>query len=162
MMLRRSSFRFHLNFLLLLIASAVLATSALRKDTPILVIGAGAAGVSAIAKLLENGFTNVTMLEAGSRIGGRIVTIPFADNFFEVGAAWVHGQRNNVVWEMVKDHNVLGITPNEFFVGWPMSSEAQFHNDYSRLFEICDFVHTEAEGCENLWATTYGSFFMNT
>lgn len=38
----------------------------------ILIIGAGAAGLAAAQHLLENDFTNVIILEAQERIGGRV------------------------------------------------------------------------------------------
>lgn len=39
------------------------------------VIGAGLAGLAAAKALLEQGFTNVTVLEASSRIGGRVQSV---------------------------------------------------------------------------------------
>lgn len=41
----------------------------------IVVIGAGLAGLSATKTLLENGFTDVTILEATDRIGGRVQSV---------------------------------------------------------------------------------------
>ncbi len=55
----------------------------------VLVIGAGAAGLSAASKLIEKGLTNVTILEAENRIGGRIFTREFADNVVDMGAQWL-------------------------------------------------------------------------
>lgn len=43
-----------------------------RKNTRIVIVGAGAAGIAAASKLMENGFENVKILEAENRIGGRI------------------------------------------------------------------------------------------
>lgn len=57
-------------------------------DKRIIVIGAGASGVAAATKLVSNGFKNVTILEAGNRIGGRINTIPFGANVVDLGAQW--------------------------------------------------------------------------
>lgn len=54
----------------------------------IVIIGAGAAGISAATMLVENGFLNVTVLEAENRIGGRINTIPFGENVLDMGAQW--------------------------------------------------------------------------
>lgn len=45
----------------------------------IVIIGAGASGVAAAAKLKENGFKNITILEAKNRIGGRINTVNFGN-----------------------------------------------------------------------------------
>ena len=41
----------------------------------IVVIGAGLAGLAAAKTLLENGFTDVTVLEASDRIGGRVQSV---------------------------------------------------------------------------------------
>lgn len=47
-----------------------------RKRQPrIVVIGAGLAGLSAAKALLESGFTDVTILEATDRIGGRVQSV---------------------------------------------------------------------------------------
>lgn len=56
-----------------------------------LVIGAGVAGVTA-ARALSGGGASVIVLEAGSRIGGRVHTIrDFAGSPVEAGAEFVHG-----------------------------------------------------------------------
>ena len=47
------------------------------KDVKILIVGAGAAGFAAATRLYENGFKNITILEAQNRIGGRIHTVEF-------------------------------------------------------------------------------------
>lgn len=48
------------------------------QESPIVIIvGAGAAGIAAASKLFENGFKNVTILEAEDRIGGRVYTTQF-------------------------------------------------------------------------------------
>lgn len=57
-------------------------------NSRIIVIGSGAAGIAASSKLIENGFKNVMVLEAESRIGGRINTIPFGRNVVDLGAQW--------------------------------------------------------------------------
>jgi spermine oxidase len=54
----------------------------------VVIIGAGAAGFSAACKLLEAGFSNLVLLEAENRIGGRVHTIPFATNTVDMGAQW--------------------------------------------------------------------------
>lgn len=57
-------------------------------DKHIVIIGAGASGIAAATKLLANGFANVSVLEAGSKIGGRVNTIPFGNGFIDLGAQW--------------------------------------------------------------------------
>lgn len=48
----------------------------LNENSPrIIIVGAGAAGIAAASRLLENGFTDITILEAQNRIGGRVWSI---------------------------------------------------------------------------------------
>lgn len=54
----------------------------------IVIIGAGASGIAAATKLIENGFKNLVILEAEHRIGGRIHTVPFGKNVVDNGAQW--------------------------------------------------------------------------
>lgn len=58
------------------------------QNARVIVIGAGISGLSAAAKLNENGFKNVKILEAEGRIGGRVCTVPFASNVVDLGAQW--------------------------------------------------------------------------
>ncbi|XP_017101453.2 spermine oxidase [Drosophila bipectinata] len=92
-------------------SSASLRLLSKTKDTArIVIVGAGSAGIAAATRLLEQGFKNVLVLEAEDRIGGRVHTIPFADNVVDLGAQWCHGEKGNVVFEMVKDLNLLDVT----------------------------------------------------
>ena len=43
----------------------------------VIVIGGGVAGLSAAIKLLEANISDIVILEASDRLGGRIHTIPF-------------------------------------------------------------------------------------
>lgn len=79
-------------------------------DPRIIIIGAGAAGLSCATKLMEFGFENISILEAENRIGGRIHTQQFGDNVIDFGAQWVHGQDGNVVYEMVQQNDCLETT----------------------------------------------------
>lgn len=80
----------------------------LQGETPsVIIVGAGATGIAAATKLHENGFHNLTILEAENRIGGRVKTIPYGDNVIDMGAQWCHGEVGNVVYEMAKDLDLL-------------------------------------------------------
>ncbi|KAI4874199.1 hypothetical protein NFI96_030402, partial [Prochilodus magdalenae] len=45
-----------------------------RRDAKILIVGCGIAGIGAAQRLIEHGFSNVRVIEATSRSGGRIKT----------------------------------------------------------------------------------------
>ncbi|TMW44102.1 hypothetical protein DOY81_010818, partial [Sarcophaga bullata] len=80
-------------------------------STPkIVIIGSGASGIACATKLLDYGFENVVIVEAESRIGGRIHTIPFADNVIDLGAQWCHGEKDNIVYELAQSHDLLEST----------------------------------------------------
>ncbi|KAH8371708.1 hypothetical protein KR093_008557 [Drosophila rubida] len=81
-----------------------------KQTARIVVIGAGPSGIAAATRLVEQGFKNVSILEAEDRIGGRICTIPFGDSVVDKGAQWCHGETGNVVYQLVKDLNVLDRT----------------------------------------------------
>lgn len=73
----------------------------------IVVIGAGLAGLSAAKTLLESGFTDVTILEASDRIGGRVQSVKRGHTTFELGATWIHGTQGNPVYHLAEEHGLL-------------------------------------------------------
>lgn len=60
----------------------------------------GPSGVATAAKLLENNITDILILEAEARIGGRIHSVYFGDAYVELGAQWCHGKTNNIVYKL--------------------------------------------------------------
>ncbi|XP_011497031.1 PREDICTED: spermine oxidase-like [Ceratosolen solmsi marchali] len=79
----------------------------MTRNSKILIIGAGAAGIAAAARLLENGYKNLLILEAKNRIGGRIHTVQFSENIIELGAQWCHGEDENIVYNLACPYNLL-------------------------------------------------------
>ncbi|KAK8382101.1 hypothetical protein O3P69_015216 [Scylla paramamosain] len=75
------------------------------------VIGAGIAGLGAAQRLVEAGIQDFVLLEAADRTGGRICTIKHGDGHLEVGAHWIHGQEDNVVFQWGSEN---GLTSEEF------------------------------------------------
>jgi monoamine oxidase len=67
----------------------------------VLVIGAGMAGLTTARALAEAG-RDVTLLEAGSRAGGRIHTIHDGDEVIELGAEFVHGKPPEL-WFLIEE-----------------------------------------------------------
>ncbi|XP_058535470.1 spermine oxidase isoform X2 [Ochotona princeps] len=79
-----------------------------RRGQPrVVVIGAGLAGLAAAKALLEQGFTDVTVLEASSRIGGRVQSVNLGHATFELGATWIHGSHGNPVYHLAEDNGLL-------------------------------------------------------
>ena len=72
------------------------------KKKRIVVIGAGISGLSAAKTLAGYGHT-VIVLEARTRIGGRIATSSlWADTPVDLGAAWIHGPQGNPITTIAK------------------------------------------------------------
>jgi spermine oxidase len=94
-----------LSYFLLFVVSGL--KNMVATSPSVIVVGAGPAGIAAATKLLENSITNITILEAGNRIGGRINSVRLGDGFVDVGAEYCHGQEENVVYELVKDLDLL-------------------------------------------------------
>src|SRR5690242_14842361 len=66
-----------------------------RSEVDIAVIGAGAAGIGAARRLVDNGSVSVLVVEARDRVGGRVHTIE-PDGFpLDRGAEWLHSADRN-------------------------------------------------------------------
>jgi len=66
----------------------------------------GISGLFAALKLVENGFNDVTVLEADSRFGGRVLSLPYNDGVIELGAQWIHGRGECPLWKFVLDNQI--------------------------------------------------------
>lgn len=61
------------------------------------IVGAGVAGIGAAQTLISNEVFNIKVLEASSRIGGRINTFHMNNgDLLEYGAQWIHGKNNKL------------------------------------------------------------------
>nr|XP_046488644.1 spermine oxidase-like [Neodiprion pinetum] len=79
-------------------------------DQPkIIIIGAGPAGIAAASKLYEHGFRNLTILEAESRIGGRVYTTWFDESWVDLGGQSVHGETGNIVFQIASPLGLLEV-----------------------------------------------------
>lgn len=74
-------------------------------DPQVLVVGAGAAGLSA-ARVLHEAGVPVTVLEARDRLGGRIWTAEVGEARLDLGAAWLHGTDDNPVAAFMDAHGL--------------------------------------------------------
>ncbi|KAM8934022.1 peroxisomal N(1)-acetyl-spermine/spermidine oxidase-like [Pelodytes ibericus] len=95
----------------------------------VVIIGAGFAGLGAASTLVKHGVKDVVILEAQDRAGGRVRTLkPFGCPALELGATWIHGQKDNPLYHSAKEHGLLAnegfnmvscqpimVTPEDYF-----------------------------------------------
>ncbi|CAM9348964.1 unnamed protein product [Pylaiella littoralis] len=77
-------------------------------ESRVLVVGAGLAGLGAARELSHRGY-NVTVLEAASRVGGRLLSAKLENGgaAVDLGAAFIHGIEDNPVAALAQE---LGLT----------------------------------------------------
>jgi polyamine oxidase len=83
-------------------------------DAQVLVLGAGVSGLSAARRLVARGFTNVRVIEARDRIGGRVYTDRSQGVPVDMGAAWVQfaSDPTNPLLGLVTQAGLKPITTN--------------------------------------------------
>ncbi|KAL0921713.1 hypothetical protein M5K25_008813 [Dendrobium thyrsiflorum] len=91
----------------LLLASHVILVAAAGPS--VIVVGAGFSGISAAKTLSDAGITNIVILEATNRVGGRICKVQFAGINVEKGANWVEGVNGDEVNPIWTFSNQLGL-----------------------------------------------------
>ncbi|GAU88170.1 hypothetical protein RvY_00916 [Ramazzottius varieornatus] len=78
----------------------------------IIIIGAGAAGLAAAQRLAENEFTDIVILEAQDRIGGRVWSQKIGNGHVEMGAQFIHGK--NILYDVAEQNKLIKvITPHK-------------------------------------------------
>ncbi|XP_011008901.1 PREDICTED: polyamine oxidase-like isoform X1 [Populus euphratica] len=82
-------------------------TSASPSPT-VIIIGAGMSGILAAKTLHDSGIQDILILEANSKIGGRIHSVQFRGHTVELGANWVigGGPRSNHLYEIASKLNL--------------------------------------------------------
>ncbi|XP_057668645.1 spermine oxidase-like isoform X2 [Diorhabda carinulata] len=127
----------------------------------VLIIGAGVAGISAACKLLEHGITNVTILEAKDRIGGRVHSVEFDGSYVDLGGQWVHGEDGNIVYDLVKDFDLLGTSLNTYEDNTYYLSDGSVvdKNLSDKIFEIGYNVLYDEEDATK-YPGPYGDYFI--
>ncbi|XP_034936722.1 uncharacterized protein [Chelonus insularis] len=133
------------------------------REPRILIIGAGAAGISAACHLIKNNFQNVTILEAKDRIGGRIFTKKFADNVVDLGAQWVHGEKKNVIHDLAAPYNLLESSHNlhdfEKHIFATSQGEIVPTEETSEVWRLFYAISDNAEKVLKNATESYGQYF---
>uniref|UniRef100_A0A182WL46 Amine oxidase domain-containing protein n=1 Tax=Anopheles minimus TaxID=112268 RepID=A0A182WL46_9DIPT len=128
---------------------AIDTTGVMNKIEPsVVIVGAGGAGIAAATRLIEQGFRNLTILEAENRIGGRIHSVRRGNNVLDYGAQWVHGKDNNFIYDMASQYGLIEVEQhkeNELYYrsnGEPVPKEVSDR--------VIDTLYTLLENVESL------------
>jgi polyamine oxidase len=117
-----------------------------ESDQPIVVIGAGMAGLAA-ARALHDGGRTVIVLEARDRIGGRTFTADVGDAVVDLGGAWIHGDENNPIAEFAEGRGLSwdahALDPDLVYDG--VEGGVVGPNDLVEVLEVVDGFDEGAE-----------------
>ena len=106
----------------------------------VVVVGAGAAGLTAAAQLANSGL-KVIILEAHDRIGGRIYAQhdPVLDRPIELGAEFIHGMFPEI-WEPLQSQNISihEVEGDNWCVRQNQLSTCDFFEDVNKILEQMD------------------------
>lgn len=99
---------------MMLIVFGLLTVAGVAIASPkIVIVGAGVSGLAAASHLIDNGLTDVTILEAESYVGGRVRSIKHDEGFLELGAQWIMGEEGNAAYAIAKINNIIGSAIDE-------------------------------------------------
>ncbi|KAI8343757.1 hypothetical protein BC941DRAFT_343285 [Chlamydoabsidia padenii] len=90
----------------------ILPTNASTRHTKVVILGAGASGISAALTLQKKNITDFIIVDAQSFIGGRVQHKSFGGNTVELGANWIYGKGANPIYRLAKKHGLKTI-PND-------------------------------------------------
>lgn len=108
----------------------------------VLIIGAGMAGLSAAHHLVQNGLTDFKILEARSRIGGRIISIEMSKKKVRMGARaapeYRTGQTNPTrepgPWQKIHNIYVIRMRRDCFGFVWHMHIRKYAYTTHTRNY----------------------------
>ncbi|XP_063865116.1 LOW QUALITY PROTEIN: peroxisomal N(1)-acetyl-spermine/spermidine oxidase-like [Scylla paramamosain] len=133
-------------------------------EVDVVVVGGGVAGLTAINTLLNHNVTDVVLLEAQDRLGGRVRTYRQDGVVVEDGAEWIHGDERNALHRLASSLLELDENPpadDDWDWHW-VTEEGQPGRvlDYAKLMKL--FEETEQPGLlEPYYDTGYGYYYLD-
>ena len=108
----------------------------------VIIVGAGISGLAAAKKLKENGF-NVIVLEAQSKVGGRLKTNRSLGVAFDEGASWIHGTAGNPITSLAQQAGMnTAFTDDEsilaYDLGGVLHSDSNFSDTEDKFYTVLE------------------------
>ncbi|GIX84722.1 spermine oxidase [Caerostris extrusa] len=98
----------------------------------VVIVGAGLAGLACGLQLFKNNFSNIKILEAQDKIGGRLSSVQFNNYLLELGAQWIHGTTNEL-FNFAKAHKLVPPVLEEM----AYEGEGVFCTSSGKIIESC-------------------------
>jgi len=109
----------------------------------VVILGAGISGLSCAVNLIDH--CDVTILEARSRIGGRVHTRRFEDNFlYEDGSQWVNCGKGDDL-ELFAEKHMIGTSPYQTKKRFLFESHEAKGDEYKRIDEVLQSFDSQVE-----------------
>ena len=122
-------------------------------EAEVLVLGAGAAGITVAQRLREEGVEGVVVVEGSDRIGGRVKDVQFGGITVELGANWVHrlicqssGKYPNVRGTQFRHDEIFGHRCNPIEDLCKVSLSYFHENYFQKSSFICNTLLLSKEG----------------
>jgi polyamine oxidase len=90
----------------------VTGTQDIVETVPVLIVGAGIAGVTCGRYLADHGMNDFIIVEADDRVGGRMRPFEFQGYTLELGANWIEGTVGNPLWKFKEKLDLKGSVTN--------------------------------------------------
>ncbi|MDO8752954.1 MAG: FAD-dependent oxidoreductase, partial [Anaerolineales bacterium] len=113
------------------------------READVLVLGAGISGLAAARTLVDNGWS-VIVLEARTRIGGRMWTDTSLGVPLDLGASWIHGVRGNPITELAKQFGVQTIASDyDNGVVYDFDGRKMSDSEYKETEDLFESIYSE-------------------
>jgi monoamine oxidase len=138
--------------LLTLMGTVLLAPSSVQaqlRRADVIVIGAGVAGLAAARRLRQANISTI-VLEARTRIGGRVWSDRSWGYALDLGASWIHGVDGNPLSELARKEQITTLPTNYdslalYDTGGTRQSEARRRQVVEQLEDVLDRAATYGE-----------------
>lgn len=115
----------------------------LSPSADVLVLGAGIAGLAAARTLTDKGLS-VIVLEARTRVGGRMWTDSSLGVPLDLGASWIHGVNGNPITKLAKEFGVKTVpTDGENAIEFAADGSQLPDDEFARMEALFEDIYEE-------------------